>query len=171
MKRNIVAALLVVVGLLALRATVHACGDKSLSLGGIRSQRALAAKYPASILIYAQPNSRVSAATRELNLQRAFQEVGYSYREVASWSDAEAALASGRFNVVMADLADGTELQERLKSSPARPVVIPIAYRLTKSETTQAKKQYRFLVKAPSQSAQYLNTIADAVRSRAAAAP
>lgn len=172
MKRTFVAAVLVVTGLLALRATVAACGDKSLSAGGMRSQRAAwAAKYPASILIYAQPNSRMAAAARELKLQRAFQEVGYPYREVTTWSDAETALASGQFNIVLADVAEGSDVQQRVKASPSRPVVIPVAYRLTKSETNQAKRQYRFLVNAPSQSAQYLRTIADAVQSRAAATP
>jgi CheY-like chemotaxis protein len=168
MTRTVVAWVMVAVGAGALHPVLDACGDKSLSAGGIRTQRALAAKYPANILIYAQPNSRTTAAVRELKLQRSLQEVGYSYREVTSLSDAEAALASGRFNIVMADLADGAELLQRLQSSPARPVVVPIAYKLTKTEATQATKQYRFVVKAPSLSAQYLSTIADAVRSRTA---
>jgi hypothetical protein len=167
MKRTFVALGVIVAGLMVCRAGVEACGDKSLSAGGIRFERARVARYPASILILAQPNSRVSAAARELKLQHTLQEVGYTYREVTSWAEADAALASGRFNVVMADLAEGTDLQQRVKASPSQPVVVPIAYGLTKAETTQAAKRYRFLVKAPSRSAQYLSTIADAVRSRA----
>ena len=166
MKRALIATGLVVVGLLALQAVIDACGDKSLSAGGIRRQRALAAKYPASVLIYAQPNSRGTAAARELKLQRTLQDFGYTYREVASWADAEAALASGRYNVVMADFAEGADVMQRVQTSPSRPAVVAIAYQLSKSELAQAKKQYRFLVKAPSQSAQYLSTIADAVQSR-----
>ena len=166
MRRTFMALGVIVAGLLAFRAGVEACGDKSLSAGGIRSERARLQRYPASILIVAQPNSRVPAAARELKLQQTLQEVGYTYREVTSWADADTALASGQFNVVMVDLAEGTDLQQRVKASPSQAVVVPIAYGLTKAETKQAAKQYRFLVKAPSRSAQYLSTIADAVRSR-----
>ena len=166
MKRTIAALGVIVAGLMVFRTGVEACGDKSLSAGGIRFERARAARYPASILILAQPNSRMPAAARELKLQHTLQQVGYTYREVTSWSDAEAALASGQFNVVMVDVAEGLDLQQRVKASPSQPVVVPVAYGLTKAETTQAARQYRFLVKAPSRSAQYLSTIADAVRSK-----
>jgi hypothetical protein len=168
MKRTLVTLGLIVTGLTLLRVGVEACGDKSLSLGGVRLERARVAMYPASILVFAQPNSRMAAAARELKLQQKLREVGYTYQEVMSWADAEAALASGKFNVVMADVAGHSEL-ERLQSSPARPVVVPVAYKLTKTEANQAAKQYRFLVKAPSTSTQYLSTIGDAVRSRSKA--
>ena len=166
MKHTFVALGVIVAGLIGFRTGLEACGDKSLSAGGIRFERARVARYPASILIVAQPNSRMPAAARELKLLQTLQEVGYTYREVTSRADADVALASGQFNVVMVDLAEGTDLQQRVKASPSQPVVVPIAYGLTKAETKQAAKQYRFLVKAPSRSAQYLSTIADAVRSR-----
>jgi len=166
MKRTFAALGVIVAGLKLFRAGVEACGDKSLSIGGVRLERARAARYPASILILSQPNSRMPAAARELKLQYTLQEVGYTYREVTSVADAEAALASGQFNIVMADVTDESDLQQRLQGSPSRPVVVAVAYKLTKTETSQAQKQYRFLVKAPSTSKQYLNTIAEAVRSR-----
>lgn len=165
MKRMLAALGLVAVGVFALGADIDACGDKSLLTGGIRMQRALAARYPASILIYGQPASRMSDASRELKLQATLRQVGHKYREVATWSELQSALASRQFNIVMVDVADLADLQARLASSPSPPVVIPIAYKLTKTEVADAVRQFRFLVKAPSRSSQYLTTISEAVRS------
>jgi hypothetical protein len=163
MKPRFVALIVVAAGFGLLRTDLDACGDKSLSPGGIFWARAQAARYPAAILIYAKPNSPVAAAARELKLQQTLQQVGHTFREVTSWTDAEAALASGRFNIVMADAVESASLQQRLKTSNSKAVVIPVAFKPTKAEE-KAAKQLKFLVKAPSRAAEYLNTITDAVR-------
>ena len=165
MKRLLAAVGLAAMGVIALHVDLDACGDKSLSAGGVRMQRALAARYPASVLIYELPSSRVSEASRELKLQATLQQVGHKYREVSTWSELQAALASGQFNVVIADFSDLADLQARLESWPSRPALVPIAYKLTKAEAAEAARQCRFLIKAPSRSAQFLMTIAEAVRS------
>jgi hypothetical protein len=144
---------------------VSACGDKSLSAGGIRMQRALAARYPASVLMYLPSASRLNDATRELKLQETLRQVGHKYQEVTTWSELQAAIVTGRFNIVIADLSDLAELQQKLASSSSHVVIVPVAYQLTKAETATAAKESRFLIKAPSRAAQYLMTIAEAVRS------
>jgi hypothetical protein len=166
MNRTLVAIGLVTATSLAIGPAMDACGDKSLSAGGIRMQRALAARYPASVLAYVPAESRLSSARRELNLQETLQRVGHTYQEVASLSALEASVATGRFNIIVADVSDSAELQRSLDSSPSRVVVVPVAYRLTKEEEREAAKHSRFLIKAPSQAAQYLTTIANAVASR-----
>lgn len=166
MRRTLVAVCVVAVGVVTFPGDLDACGDKSLAAGGIRMQRALATRYPASILIYSQPNSRITAAARELKLQQTLQQVGHKYREVTTTSEFESALTSGEFNVVMVDYAELATLQQRLALSPSRPAFVGVAYKLTKSEANEAAKQCRFLVRAPSRAAQYLSTIADAVRSK-----
>jgi delta 1-pyrroline-5-carboxylate dehydrogenase len=156
-----------VVGLLAFGGSdLSACGDKSLSAGGIRMQRALAARYPASILIYAPSASRLQGATHQLRLQETLLKVGHKYREVSTVSDLRASVDTGQFNVVLADLDDVAALQQQLASSPSRVAVIAVVSNLTKAETAEAAKQNRFLIKAPSHAAKYLTTIADAVRSK-----
>jgi hypothetical protein len=165
MRGTIVFVALTVASAVAFHADLDACGDKSLSAGGIRMQRALATRYPASILIYVQPNSRLVAAARELKLQESLRQVGHTYREVTSASELDAAIGSGRFNIVMADFADLTEVERSIEGSTARPATIGVAYKLTKAEAKVVAGQHRFLVNAPSRAAQYLSTIADAVRS------
>jgi hypothetical protein len=156
--------LAVAAAVLAARPDVNACGDKSLSAGGIRMQRALAARYPASILIYTPAASRLPDATRELKLQETLRQVGHTYREVTTYSELTTSADSGRFNIVLADFADVSDLQKQLEASPV--VVVPVAYKLTKAESAEAAKLCRYVIKAPSRAAQYLSTIAEAVRSR-----
>lgn len=163
MKPRFVAFVLVAAAFGLLRADLEACGDKSLSAGGIRTMRGRAEKFPASILIYAKPNSTVVAAARELKLQQTLTLVGHTYREVTSQSELQAALASGRFNIVMADAAESTALQQELKDKNLKAVVIPVAYKPTRAEE-KAAKQLKFFMKAPSRAAVYLDTITDAVR-------
>jgi predicted LPLAT superfamily acyltransferase len=164
MTRRLAEAACLAVVMWAFAPDLHACGDKSLSAGGIRMQRALAARYPASILIYTPAASRLSDATRELKLQETLRQVGHTYREVATFAELRTSVDSGQFNIVVADFADVSELQEKLEASPV--VVVPVAYKLTKAETAEAAKQCRFMIKAPSRAAQYLSTIAEAIRSR-----
>src|SRR5262245_59601482 len=98
-------------GLLAVSAAVlaagpdlNACGDKSLSPGGIRMLRAQAARYPASVLAYVPSNSTVAAsAARELKLRDVLPRVGHRYQEVATLAELRASIETGRFNIVLAD--------------------------------------------------------------------
>jgi hypothetical protein len=168
MKRTFVAVGFVTAAALAFGPDIDACGDKSLSAGGIRMQRAIAARYPASVLAYVPAASRLPAATRELKLQETLRQVGHKYHEVASLTELRASVQTGQFNIVVADLADVADLQRDLASAPSRVVLVPVAYKLTKSESAEAAKQCRFLINAPSRAVNYLTTIAQAVRSRSA---
>ena len=164
MKRRFGPMLFVAAAVLAAGPELDACGDKSLSAGGIRMQRAMAARYPASVLAYVPSNSPVSAAARELKLPETLRQVGHRYHEVASLSELRASVETGRFNIVVADLGDVADLERNLGSS-ASVVLVPVAYKLTKAETRDAAKQRRFLINAPGKAVQYLRTIAEAVRS------
>jgi hypothetical protein len=169
MKRRFGAMLLVSVAVLAVGPELDACGDKSLSAGGIRMQRAMAARYPASVLAYVPSNSSVSAAARELKLPETLRQVGHKYHEVASLSELRASVETGRFNIIVADLGDVADLERNLGSSSVSVALVPVAYKLTKAETREAAKQRRFLIDASGKEVQYLRTITDAVRSVSAA--
>jgi type IV pilus biogenesis protein CpaD/CtpE len=155
----------VVASFVILRAGLEACGDKSLSAGGIRQQRAIAIEFPASILIYNPPASRIADAARELKLQKNLRQVGHTYQEATTRAELEAALASGSFNIIMADVAEVPTVRERVKASSSRAAVVAVGYKLSKTDASAAAKKERFLINAPSRSAQYLDTITEAVRS------
>ena len=166
MKRRSVAVALVTLAMLAFTPDIDACGDKSLAPGGIRWQRAMAARYPASVLAYIPPTSRLPAASRELKLPEKLREVGHTYHEVSTLAELHASVGTGQFNIVVADVTQVAEVQSTLRSTSPRVVVIPIAYKLTKAEARELAKQSRFVIKVPSRAVQYLNTVAEAVRSR-----
>ena len=157
-------------GLLAIAAAVlaagpdlNACGDKSLSAGGIRIQRALAARYPASVLAYVPANSSVAAAAHQLKLRDTLPFVGHRYREVATLAELRASIETGQFNIVLTDLGTAGDVERDLGPSSTRVVFVPVAYKLTKAQAREAEKQRRFLIKAPSRAVEYLTTIAEAV--------
>lgn len=167
MTRCFTAAMVLLAGLLVAGGSdLSACGDKSLAAGGIRMQRALAARYPASVLIFTPSASRLNGAARELDLQKTLRLVGHTYREVASETDLQAQVDSGQYNILLADIGDAAALQARFESSASRVVIVPVLYKPTKAEAAEAAKQSRFVIKAPGRAAQYLTTIAEAVASR-----
>ena len=158
-------------GLMVVAATVlaagpelNACGDKSLSAGGIRMQRAAAARYPASVLAYVPANSQIATATRELKLQKWLGVLGHRYHEVASLSELRTSIETGQFNIVVADLGEVADLERSLGQSSARVVLVPVAGKLSKAETRAAQQQRRFLITARSRVTEYLDTIHNAVR-------
>lgn len=165
MKRAYVLAGILTSAVLAFVPDADACGDKSLSVGGSRMQRAIAARDPASILLYVPSSSRLPGATRELKLQETLRGVGHKYQEVATWPELQAAVSTGQFNIIFADPADLPELRRHFLSFAPRIAIIPVAYKLTSAEKDELAKQRGFVIKAPSRAAQYLPTIAEAVRS------
>lgn len=165
MKRIATSAGLLAATMVMLGPDLQACGDKSLSAGGIRMQRAMAARYPAAILLYQPANSPLTGAAQDLNLQQMLQRVGHAYHEVTSWAELQTSVESGRFNLVLADVGDVADLQQKLQSSPSRVIIVPVAHKMTKAEIKDISKRSRFLIKAPSRPEVYLRTIVDAVRS------
>ena len=166
MKRILTSAGLLATALLVLGPDLQACGDKSLMAGGIRMQRAYAARFPASVLMYVPASSRLNGATHDLKIERSLLQVGHKYHEVTSWTEFQDSVASGQYNLVLTDAADLAEVQQRLEAASSSALVIPVAYKLTKAETKALEKECRFLIKAPGKEVQYLGTIHAALRAK-----
>ena len=149
--------------MLACGPELNACGDKSLSPGGIRMLRAQAARYPASVLAYAPSSSPVSSAVRDLKLPETLRQYRHRYTEVASLGELRTSVETGRYNVVVVGLGEVADIERNLGQLAARVVVVPVAYRLSKTEARDAARQQRFLIRAPGEAADYLDTIAKAV--------
>ena len=156
--------LLIAAAVFATGPELNGCGDKSLSAGGIRMQRALAARYPASVLAYVPSSSPVSSATRELKFPETLRQVGHRYTEVASLGELRTSVETGRYNVVVVGLGEVADVERNLGQLAARVVVVPVAYRLNKAEIREAARQQRFLIRAPGRDVDYLQTVAEAVK-------
>jgi hypothetical protein len=148
---------------------VLGCGDKFVVLGrGVRFGRAFAAKHPGSVLIYANPASQMPAAMKEFRLEATLKAAGHRPRVVESSADLEQALASGKYDIVLADIADSPGVQKESASAASKPLVVPVLYKPTPAELAAVEKKYGCLIApASSRSPDLLPVLDQAMQSRA----
>ena len=144
-----------------------ACGDKFLVVSrGTRFQRATLARQPANILVYANPASSLPKALEKADVDETLRKAGYRPTSVSNAAELDKALRQGGWDLVLADLSDGTTVRSRVQSSPRAPLVVPVVYRATGSEIAQAKRDYQHVLKGPVKSQAFLEAIDDALALR-----
>ncbi len=149
-KRMLVVGLLVA-GAMALGAGVAAgCGDKFILLG--RGARVARSKFPSTILIYMNPSSRVPAADKEFRLEAVLKAAGHKAQVAETQGEVEKALASGKYDLVLADSVDVPELRKEAGTTASKPVVLPILYNPTPDELATAEKEANCAVRPSKQS-------------------
>ena len=143
-----------------------ACGDKLLALSrGIRFQQAYRGFRPASILVYANRNL-VTTPLKDPKLHSTLKQAGHSLRMIETSAELELALRSGRYDLILADLADSSELKQRADAAPTKPLVLPVFSKPNKSELKAAEKQYGFYLLGPNKPIESLIAIDLAMKSR-----
>ena len=148
---------LVLPGLFLVAAAAWACGDKLMLIMGATSSRINPFR-PALILAY--PGQTASATLiRNLQLQPAVKKAGHRIQVVEDSAGLENALNGGKYDLVIADVANANELSQRVGSAPSKPVLLPVAFRPSKEEESAAQKKYHCLLKAPGNPENYLVAI------------
>ena len=161
MKRWLVVGLLILTGA-GPASDLLACGDKFLVISrGTRYQRA-AFRRPANILIYANSTSTLTKSLGNVPVAATLSKAGYRTTSVSGAAELEDALRRGGWDLVVADLADGTSLRGRIQGGSG-PLVLPVAFKPTRSEMDQAKKDFKAIVKGPIKSQQFLDVVDAAV--------
>ena len=149
----------IVVGALILgEAVASGCGDKFVLLG--RGARVARSKYPSTILIYMNPTSRVPAADKEFHVEAVLKAAGHKAQVAESQSDVEKALASGNYDLVLADYNDVPSLRKDAASVRSKPIVLPLLYKPTPAELAAAEKEAECLVR-PSKASRDLLVVVD----------
>ena len=162
--RIVAAALLVLAGVGA-GGDLQACGDKFLVVSrGTRFQRA-GTRTSATILVYANPTSGLPKMLANLPIEATLRKAGYTPTSVSTAAELDKALAQGRWDLVLADVADTKAVGGRLHGDNA-PVILPVVYNMTGVELAQAKKQYQCILKSPTKSQSFLDAIDEALASR-----
>jgi len=142
----------------------QACGDKFLVLGrGVRSQRAAGASHPGSILVYLDPKGHLPEAMQAMRLETHLKLAGHKIRSVETHTELEAALASGHYDIILADISNMRALESDVRSSPASPALLPVIYNPTGEELAMAERQYACVMKSPSKKQHFLAVIDDAM--------
>jgi hypothetical protein len=148
---------LALVSLVLVAAGAWACGDKMMLVMGARSLR-IKPVHPALILAY--PGQNASATViRDLQRQLAVKKAGHRIQIVEDHAALDSALKAGKYDLVVADVANAGELSQRVLSAPSKPVILPVAFQASKEEQSAAQKKYHCLLKAPGSPDNYLEAI------------
>jgi len=118
--------------------------------------------HPAMILAF--PGQTASAALiRDLQLQPALKKAGHKIQVAEDSAALDNALKSEKFDLIMTDVANASEVSQRVLSAPSKPVLLPVAFRAAKEEQSAAQKKYHCLLKAPGNPESYLAAIDQAM--------
>jgi len=147
----------------------QACGDKFLLVGrGVKFQRAYAAVFPASIVIYAHPQRQTAKAIRDPRLQADLNLAGHHVLLIETDAALARALESGTVDLVLTDVADADRMSTQGQASPSRPTVLPVMYEPTQQEAKEIEARYQCRLKSSDRADRYLATIDDAMKARVA---
>jgi len=167
MRKSLLALFGVLAGALVSQ-SVLACGDKLVLLGrGIRFQRMLASKHPATILVYLSPGSGISTADREYQLRSLLKLAGHKPHAVTSAAELTTELGSGKYDVVLADYAEAATLEREVQAAKGKPALIPVVYHPTADQRAAAEKQYSCLVTPAKKNYDLLSVVDQTMVSRA----
>jgi CheY-like chemotaxis protein len=145
----------------------QACGDKFLLVGrGLRFQRAYAAIYPASIVVYAHPQRNATKAIGDPRLQANLKLAGHRVVLVENAEALARVLESDRVDLVLTDVADADRTSTQAAASPLKPAVLPVMYEPTGDEAKQIEARYQCRLKSSDRVDRYLGAIDDAMKVR-----
>jgi hypothetical protein len=145
-------------------AVAWACGDKLMLVMGVRASQ-IKPLHPAAILVL--PGQSPSAPImRNLQAQPALKKAGHRFEVVEDAAGLNAALKRGKYDVVMADMSQASEVSRDVESAASRPIVLPVAYKPSKEEQSIAQKTYHCLLKTPGGTDNFLAAIDQAMEWR-----
>jgi len=166
MKRLVALALFVTVPTL-MHVDLEACGDKFLVITrGTRFQRP-SPRESASVLLYANPASRLTQTLTRLPIDATLKKAGYRTTTVATADALTAALQSGRWDVIVADVSDVPNI--RVSKSEAA-IVLPVVFDGAAGQIDQLKQIYRRVLNSPTRSQSVLDAIDDVLTAKTNAA-
>ncbi len=148
---------LVLLGLLVVEAIASACGDKLMLVMGSRFSQ-INPSHPAAILVYAG-QSASATLMRSFQSQPAFRKAGYRFQLVEDSAGLDNALKAGKYDVVVADVSEASDLSQQVSAAASKPVLLPVAFKASKQEQSAALKKYHCLLKAPGNTDNYMDAI------------
>lgn len=132
--------------------TASACGDKLLYLSRIYRHHGLTDN---TVAIFARPGSLLENIAAP-NLDKTFHENGYHLLVVNSHRDLTLALQSGAPDIIIADIADATSIDQ--PSSMGKIPIIPVIKKDDSSNSSDAK-HYLAVIKSPVKPDKFLDAL------------
>jgi hypothetical protein len=165
MRKPVALTVVFVAGIWAVGASFAlGCGDKFVLIaGGARINRS---KFPSHVLVYMNPNSRVPAAEKEFHIEATLVAAGHKATVVESQAEVDKAIASGKYDLVLADTNDAPELRRQCGASASKPAVVPLLYKPTADELAAAQKEASCLARPSKKSSDLLAVIDETMKDR-----
>jgi hypothetical protein len=164
--RRIFAFSLCVFALCLFVPSANGCGDKLLLIG--RNARMRAAIRPAAILAYAQPGSAMAALLQDPQWMAAVKKGQYRVERVDDVSQIGEHLRNTRYDLILGELPEASQLQDAVQSAPFAPLVVPVVDDI-KVQRRAAQKQYGCLIRIHAKTGAHLSAIEDALDLKAGA--
>lgn len=167
MRAPVLIVLVSVIGLLQGADSLQACGDKFLLVGrGAKFRQAYAAIYPASIIVFAQPQRSASKAIRDPRLQADLKAAGHRVSVVEDEMALGRALESDHVDLVLTDVADAERVAKQAASAPAKPKVLPVMFEPSKEEAKAIETRYQCRLTSSDRAGKFLGVIDDSMKAR-----
>jgi len=146
---------------------LHACGAKFLvSSRGARYQRVLASIEPTSILwYYVEDEDAPEDEQWNPDTAKWLKQIGHSLQRVTDADAFLGAAKSGDFDVMLVHIEEARELQNQIALSGTNAALLPILEFPTRSEYSEARKEFGIVMKFPTTSPKFLAAIEKARRS------
>jgi hypothetical protein len=144
----------------------HGCGDKLLVLGRSLRFRTMSGTRPAGILAYAFAGTQSAEAITDPKFQSAFKKAGYQFRVVRDAEQVDVALRSGKYDLVLTDIAEVAAVEAAIQSTSSTPVLLPVMYEPTKLDLTAAERRYRYVLKVQHKGGANLSVIERALETK-----
>jgi hypothetical protein len=142
MRRFLVSMTVAFILLLQAAIPISACGDKLLVLGrGIRFQSRHTPR-AASVLLYL-PATPAGQFLSDPNIESALREAGHTVHAVTTQAELEAALRSGGYDVVLANITNAQDLGQAQTIASGSAVVLPAVYLVGPADQRRSKQQVK----------------------------
>jgi len=163
-RKSLLLGAAVVAGLTVGSGVAAGCGDKFVLIGG--GARINRSKYPSRVLVYMRPDSRIPAAEKEFHLEATLTAAGHKAKVVETPAEVQTALASGKYDLVLADYNDAPELRKQCVAVSTKPAVLPLLYKPTAAELSAAEKEASCLARPSKKSSDLLAVIDETMKDR-----
>ena len=127
---------------------IEACGDKFLLLGrSLKYRQTIAAAHPARVLLYTTAGSSAGQTDSNRQFAALLTLAGHTVKVADSPQSLSRALDSGRFDLIVVELADGPYVRQVIARQSGVSVVVPLIGKTTRADEAALKREYGVLLK------------------------
>jgi hypothetical protein len=135
-----------------------ACGDKTMRVReSLRYYQLQATRHPSRILIYSAslPAGNAVELRNFLN-----DKVGHQATVKDDVGSIKNDLSTGHYDLVLTNLAEASDLQRQVEALTPNTLVVPVLFKQPKSEEKAAAKQYKVIMKDPTDGLDFMIAVA-----------